>query len=166
MTASKTNIISIVLADDHVVVRNGLRMLLNAEDDFEVVGEAGDVDTTFRYVKTRKPDVLVLDLNMHQENSLTAIPRLCEQFPQTKIVVLTMQNDPIFAREALQAGATGYVLKEAAGTELVTALRMACAGRTYLQPELGAKLAPIPPPSVARSDIQPSALPCNHSLMA
>ena len=136
--------ITIVLADDHQVVRAGLRMLLQAEDEFEVVAEAGDVAMTERRVAAYHPRVLILDLNMPGGSSLPAIPRLREAAPETQIVVLTMQNDPAFAREALRAGAIGYVLKEAAETELVQSVRLAAQGRTYLSPELGARLAAEP----------------------
>jgi two-component system, NarL family, response regulator NreC len=136
--------ITIVLADDHQVVRAGLRMLLQAEEEFEVVAEAGDVATTERRVAAYHPRVLILDLNMPGGSSLPAIPRLREAAPETQIVVLTMQNDPAFAREALRAGAIGYVLKEAADSELVQAVRLAAQGRTYLSPELGARLAAEP----------------------
>jgi two-component system response regulator NreC len=135
---------TVVIADDHAVVRSGLRMLLDAEPDFEVVAEAGDVPSTVRYVKGHRPAVLVLDLNMPGEPSLPAIPALRETSPQTQIVVLTMQNDPAFAREALRTGAIGYVLKEAADSELVEAVRMAAEGRTYLNPQLGGRLAAEP----------------------
>ncbi len=136
--------ITIVLADDHQVVRAGLRLLLENEGGFRVVAEAGDVPTTERRVAAYHPTVLILDLNMPGESSLPAIPRLRSASPETNIVVLTMQNDPAFAREALRAGATGYVLKEAADSELVQAVRMAAGGRTYLNPELGARLAAEP----------------------
>jgi two-component system, NarL family, response regulator NreC len=135
----------IVLADDHVVVRRGLRMLLEAEPGFEVVAEAGTVDDAARYVRAHRPSVLVLDLNMPGSSSLEAIPELRESTPETQIVVLTMQNDPAFAREALRSGAVGYVLKESADGELVEAVRMAAEGRTYLNPQLGAKVAAAPP---------------------
>jgi two-component system response regulator NreC len=136
--------ITIVLADDHPVVREGLRMLLEAEPNFEVVAEAGDVDAAKRYVLGHKPSVIVLDLNMPGEPSLQAIPRMIESSPDTAVVVLTMQNDPAFAREALGAGAHGYVLKQAAGEELVQAIRTALGGGTYLNPELGARIAKEP----------------------
>ena len=144
--------ITIVLADDHQVVRAGLRMLLQAEEDFEVVAEAGDVATTERRVSAYHPRVLILDLNMPGESSLPAIPRLREAAPETQIVVLTMQNDPAFAREALRAGAIGYVLKEAADSELVQAVRLAAQARTYLSPELGARLAAEPQDSSGPPD--------------
>jgi two-component system, NarL family, response regulator NreC len=135
---------TIVLADDHTVVRSALRMLLDAEQGFEVVAEAGDADTAIRYVRGHKPTVLILDLNMPGRSSLEAIPDIQEASPDTEIVVLTMQNEPAFARKALQAGVRGYVLKEAADGELVQAVHSAAAGETYLQPALGARLVAEP----------------------
>lgn len=137
--------IRIVLADDHRVVRTGLGLLLEAEDTLEVVAEAGDVDSALRAVLGHKPDVLVLDLNMPgTQTSLEALPLIRERSAQTATVVLTMQEDPEYARSALRAGALGYVLKEAADTELVEAVRRAADGRTYLNPSLGARLAAMP----------------------
>src|SRR5215208_5090075 len=137
--------IGIVLADDHEVVRDGLRMVLEAEDGFEVIAEAGDLETVRRYVRAHRPRVLVLDLNLPEGSSLPAIPEMREQSPGTAVVVLTMQQDPAFAREAMRAGALGYVLKHSAGNELVDAVRAAAAGETYLNPTLGAQLAAAPP---------------------
>ena len=133
--------VRIVLADDHAVVRSALRLLLDAERDLEVVAEAGDIDSTVRYVRGHKPDVLVLDLNMPTGRTLRAVPEMLEASPETSVVVLTMETDPSYAREAIQTGVLGYVLKEAVDEELVSAVRLASAGKTYLQPELGAKLA-------------------------
>jgi two-component system, NarL family, response regulator NreC len=133
--------VRIVLADDHAVVRGGLKLVLDAAEDLEVVAEAGDVDETRRKVRGHHPDVLVLDLNMGSESSLPAIPELAEQ---TRVVVLTMQDDPAFARQALASGAAGFVLKEAAEEALVEALRRAAQGGTYLDPALGARLAAAP----------------------
>jgi two-component system, NarL family, response regulator NreC len=138
--------IRIVIADDHAVVRSGLRLLLDAEDDFEVVAEAGDVEAARRYVRGHHPTVLVLDLNMPGGSSLEAIPAIRAESPDTRIVVLTMQEEPAFARQALGAGASGYVLKEAADGELVEAVRRAAANETYLNPSLGARIAREPPP--------------------
>jgi two-component system, NarL family, response regulator NreC len=136
--------ISIVLADDHTLVRHALRVLLEEEDDFEVVAETEDADGAVRYLRGHRPDVLILDLNMPGRASLEAIPDMQEASPETKIVVLTMQKEPAFARRALRLGVLGYVLKEAADDELVQAVRRAAAGETYLQPALGAKLAAEP----------------------
>jgi two-component system response regulator NreC len=137
--------VTIVLADDHAVVRAGLRMLLDAAPGFEVVGEAGDVDAALRSVLGNKPSVLVLDLNMPGgRSSLEAISAVTEASTATRVVVLTMQEDPAFARHALRAGALGYVLKEAADSELVEAVRRAAVGETYLNPRLGAALAAAP----------------------
>ena len=132
--------ISIVIADDHAVVRSGLRLLLDAEDGLHVVAEAGNGDDALRLARAHRPTVLVLDLNMPGLPSLEVIGQVGE----TAVVVLTMQNDPAFARQALQAGARAYVLKEAADSELVGAVRAAAEGRTYLNPELGARLAAAP----------------------
>jgi two-component system, NarL family, response regulator NreC len=135
---------TIVLADDHTVVRSALRMLLESEPEFEVVAEAGDAPGTVRYVRGHKPTVLILDLNMPGPSSLESIPAIKEASPDTQIVVLTMQAETAFARQALQAGVLGYVLKEAADDELVNAVRSAARGQTYLQPALGARLAAEP----------------------
>jgi two-component system response regulator NreC len=138
--------IRIVIADDHPVVRRGLRMLLDDEGDFEVVAEAGDVDQARRFVHGHNPAVLVIDLNMPGGQTIDAIPSIRAEFPETQIVVLTMQQEPAYARAALTAGATGYVLKQAADSELVEAVRLAAAGERYLNPRLGARLAAEPPP--------------------
>src|SRR6478752_765203 len=141
---SVTDMTSILIADDHAVMRSGLRMLLENEDDFEVTAEAGDVDETIRKLKAYKPDVLLLDLHMPGGPSLRAIPEMREVSPTTRIVVLTMQDSAGFVREALRAGALGYVTKEAADTELVAAVRLAVDNQPYLHPSMGAKLATEP----------------------
>jgi two-component system, NarL family, response regulator NreC len=141
-----TDTIRIVIADDHAVVRRGLRQVLEAEPGFEVVAEAANLDDARRYVLGHHPDVLVLDLNMPGGSSLEHIPSIRTEFPATQIVVLTMQNEPAYARQALSAGALGYVLKEAAEEELVEAINRAAVGDTYLNPRLGARVAAEPPP--------------------
>jgi two-component system response regulator NreC len=138
--------IRIVIADDHAVVRRGLELLLDAENDFEVVASIGDVEAAIRTTRGYKPDVLVLDLNMPGGSSLDAIPEILAASPGTNIAVLTMQDEPAFARRALGAGAMAYVLKEAADDELVKAVRRAAAGETYLNPQLGARMATEPIP--------------------
>lgn len=117
--------ITLVLADDHNVMRSGLRMLLDAERDFEVVAEARDVLSALRAVRGHRPNVLVLDLNMPGGSSIDAIRRLAPISPKTSVVVLTMEEDRAFVRDALDAGAKGYVQKHAAGRELVRAIRAA-----------------------------------------
>ncbi len=133
--------LTVVLADDHVVVRSGLRVLLDAEASIDVVAEAGDVSAAIAAVAEHSPDVLVLDLHMPGESSLLAIPPLRERHPGTHVVVLTAQRDPSFAGEALRLGASGYVPKEAAESQLLEAIEVAAQGGTYLEPQLGARLA-------------------------
>ena len=135
---------TVVLADDHTIVRSGLHMLLDAEPDLEVVAEAGDVEEAMRKVLAYKPAVIVLDLSMPGGSSLQAIPRMLESSPNTAVVVLTMEDEPRFAREALRVGALGFVLKESADTELVEAVRAAAGGLRYLNPQLGAEIAAQP----------------------
>jgi two-component system response regulator NreC len=137
--------VKVIIADDHAVVRSGLRMLLDAEDGLHVVAEAGNVPDAMRMVRAHRPRVAVLDLNMPGGSILEAIPLLRESTPETSIVVLTMQDDPAFARQALQSGAVGFVLKEAADEELLQAVRLAVRGETYLNPKLGARIAAAPP---------------------
>jgi two-component system response regulator NreC len=136
--------ITVVLADDHEVVRHGIRMVLETEPDLEVVAEAGDAEAAARYVLGHKPAVLVLDLNMPGASSIEIIGKVGEVSPATRVVVLTMQDEPAFARQALQAGASGYVIKHSAASELVDAIRATVAGETYMNPRLGAKLAAEP----------------------
>jgi two-component system response regulator NreC len=133
--------ISIVLIDDHAVVRSALRMLLELEEGFEVVAEGGDAESAARYAGAHRPDVLVLDLNLPDESGLAAIPRIRERCPETKIVVLTMSENTEFVREALKAGVHGYILKETAEEELIKAVSLAAQSKRYVQPSLGAALA-------------------------
>jgi DNA-binding NarL/FixJ family response regulator len=154
--------VSIVIADDHAMVRSGLRVLLDSEPDLNVVAEAGDVSTALECARRHRPAVVVLDLNMPGEPSLPAIPRFLEAAPGTAVVMLTMQSEPAYAREALSAGASGYVVKTSAEADLVEAVRAAAAGGTYLTPALGASLAkamwhhqPQPPAPPAAGDPEP-----------
>jgi two-component system response regulator NreC len=132
---------TVVLADDHLVVRAGMRLLLSQDEAFQVVAETGTVPETLRAVRDRRPSVLVLDLSMGGQSSLPVIPELLAASPGTRILVLTMQEDPAFARAAMRSGATGYLLKEAAGEELIAATRQVSTGGTYVQPAMGARLA-------------------------
>lgn len=133
--------ITIVLADDHVLVRSGLSMLLEKESDFKVLAEADDAEEALRKVRAYKPTILLLDLTMPGRSPIEIIPEVKRASSKTSIVILTMQSDPAYARAALRAGAEGYLLKEAADSELVEALRQVAAGSTYLEPGLGARLA-------------------------
>jgi two-component system response regulator NreC len=125
-------------------VRSALRALLEAEDEFEVVAEAGEVEEAVRKVLAYKPKVIVLDLSMPGGSSLAAIPRMRQASEATAVVVLTMEDEPRFAREALRTGALGFVLKDAADAELVAAVRAAIQGIRYLNPQLGGLIAAAP----------------------
>lgn len=125
-------------------MRSGLKLLLEAEHEFEVVAEAGDVEETIRQLKAYKPAILLLDLHMPGGPSLRFIPEMKSASPGTRVVVLTMQNSAAYVRESLRAGAIGYVTKEAADDELVDAVRLAAADQPYLHPQLGARLAREP----------------------
>ena len=133
--------IGVVIADDHCVVRESLRLVLEAERDISVVGEAGDLADTARVLRASQPTVLLLDLLMRGESSLPALRRLLEASPATAIVVLTMETHPLVARDALRRGASGYVSKQADRADLVAAVRSAAARKTYLDPSIGAALA-------------------------
>jgi two-component system, NarL family, response regulator NreC len=134
-SARSTPVVRVVIADDHAMVRHGLRILLDMEPDLRVVGDAGDVAATVACVRELAPDVLVLDMHMGAENALDSLDRL----RGTPVLVVTMQDDPAFARKALRAGASGYVLKEAPRSELIEAVRAVARGETYLHPGLAAR---------------------------
>src|SRR5690606_34305974 len=129
-----------ILADDHAIVRDGIRMILESEPDIEVVAEVGDAESARRRTSGLKPDVLVLDLNMPDGSSLPMIPAIREGSPDTAIIALTMQEDPSFAREAFRLGAKGYVVKRSAGKELIQAIREVLNGGSYINPQLGCHL--------------------------
>jgi two-component system, NarL family, response regulator NreC len=132
--------IRVLIVDDHAVVRAGLRLLVDAEDDLEAVGEAGSARDAIFEARTLKPDVLLMDVVMPDQSGLDVVPKLLEEHPETKVLVLSMQDDPRYVREAFAVGATGYVLKEAADSELVAAIREVARGGRYVHPELGARL--------------------------
>jgi len=142
MESSKRQI-TIVLADDHNVIRTGLRAMLEGEEDLRVIGEAADGPATQKLVRDRRPDVLVLDLQMPGAEPARDVPALREEVPSTAIVVLTMQSDPRRARDLLRAGASGYVLKQAAERQLTEAIRTAAEGSSYIDPELGGQVAQL-----------------------
>jgi two-component system, NarL family, response regulator NreC len=134
--------ITVIIADDHGVVRDGIRTVLEREaGEFEVVAEAADVPSTIREVREHKPDLLTLDLTMPGGSSLAALPSCFVAHPTLAVAILTMREDPEYARQALRAGARSYVLKEAEPAELLQAFRLAVAGGNYLHPRLGALMA-------------------------
>jgi DNA-binding NarL/FixJ family response regulator len=130
----------VLIVDDHAVVRAGLKLLLNAEDDLEAVGEAGSAREAVFEARSLKPDVILIDVVMPEQSGLDVVPQLVAEHPGTKVLVLSMQDDAHYVREAFSAGASGYVLKEAADSELVSAIREVARGGRYVHPELGARL--------------------------
>jgi two-component system response regulator NreC len=140
-TGTGASPLSVVIVDDHAVVRRGVRALLDPQPAFRVVAEAGDVPSAIDAMRAHHPALVVLDIHMPGEPSLPAIARMKHISPSTRFLVLTMYDDPMFARHALEAGAAGYVLKEAAPLELIRALHAVAAGEGYLHPGLGARLA-------------------------
>lgn len=132
-----TSPLTIVIADDHAVVREGLRMLLEAESDLQVLGEASSLDDTRVLLRELTPAVLVLDLHMGRDLSIGVLSELRQASPDTAVVILTMEDDPAFVAPAWAAGAAAYVLKEASRTDLLRAIRTVAAGGRYLDPAVG-----------------------------
>jgi two-component system response regulator NreC len=130
----------VLIVDDHAVVRSGLALLVNAEDDLEVVAEAGSAREAIFEARSTKPDVVLMDVMMPDQSGIDVLPQLLHEHPEAKVLVLSMQDDPRYVREAFEAGASGYVLKEAADAEVVAAIREVAAGGRYVHPELGARL--------------------------
>jgi two-component system, NarL family, response regulator NreC len=134
--------IRVLVVDDHAVVRAGLRLLLDSQDDIETVAEAGDAREAVFEARATKPDVVLIDVMLGAGKSgIETTPEMLREAPEAKILILSMQDDPRYVREAFAAGASGYVLKEAADTELVTAVREVAAGGRYVHPALGARIA-------------------------
>jgi two-component system, NarL family, response regulator NreC len=132
--------IRVLIVDDHAVLRAGLRLVIDSEPDLETVGEAGTVRDAIFEARSLKPDVILMDLMMPGETGLEGVPKLIAEQSEVKILVLSMEDNPRYVREAFAAGAKGYVLKEAADAEVVTAIREVAAGGQYVHPELGARL--------------------------
>src|SRR5881398_43843 len=147
--------IRIVLVDDHAVVRSGLRLLLDGQEDIEVVGEAGNAKDAIFAVRALKPDVILLDVVMPGESGIDVLPSLLKESPQTKVLVLSMQDDPSYVREAFAAGASGYVLKEAADEEVVAAVREIANGGRYVHPALGARMVTAEAEARAAAEADP-----------
>jgi two-component system response regulator NreC len=133
--------VRVVLADGHALMRRNLRVLLDGENDVEVVAEAGDLSAALRHVHSHLPHVLVLDLSMANGSSIEAIRLLRAQMPGTEIVALTMEDSTVFAQQALDAGAIGFVLKHAAEAELAHGVLSAARSEEYVSPRVAARLA-------------------------
>ncbi len=147
--------VRVLIVDDHALVRSALRLLLSAEDGFEVVGEAGDADEALLRARLLEPDVVLLDVVMPGRSGIEVASELRAMLPQTKVLMLSMQDDPTYVREAFGAGASGYVLKEAADSELVAAVREVARGGRYVHPELGARLAAAEAQARAEAESDP-----------
>lgn len=150
------NLIRILIADDHAVLRSGLRFLIDNQSDLVVIGEAGNGEETIAIAKESIPDVILLDLNMPNMDGLAALPKLKGLVPGTHILILTMHDDVNYLREALDAGASGYVLKKAVDSELLNAIRAVMRGETPVHAAMTQKLLQI-----SKSDTQDASLSTN-----
>jgi two-component system response regulator NreC len=147
--------IRVLVVDDHAVVRSGLRRVLDAEQDIETVAEAADAErAVFEAIESR-PNVVLLDVMMPGKSGIEALPAILQAAPDARVHVLSMQDDPRYVREAFDAGASGYVLKEAADTEVVDAVRAVAAGEQYVHPSLGARLVAADAEARRRADADP-----------
>jgi two-component system response regulator NreC len=151
----KKGAIRVLIVDDHAVVRSGLHLLLEAESDIDVVGEAGDVRAAVFEAREQKPDVVLMDVVMPGQSGIEGVPLVLKEAPDAKVLVLSMQDDPRYVREAFAAGASGYVLKEAADAEVVQAIREVAAGGRYVHPELGARLVAAETEALRRAEDDP-----------
>jgi two-component system, NarL family, response regulator NreC len=148
-------VIRALVVDDHAVVRAGIRLLLDREDDIEVVGEAGSARDAVFNVRSLQPDVVLLDVVMPGESGIEVLPSLLKESPASKVLVLSMQDDPSYVREAFAAGASGYVLKEAADEEVVAAVREIADGGSYVHPALGARMVTAEAQARAAAEADP-----------
>lgn len=130
----------IVLAEDHKTVREGIKMLVNAQSDMEVVGEVGDGAAAIKSVRDKRPDVIVMDISMPEMNGLKATRKLKAEFPDVKILTLTRHSDDSFLEQLIGAGASGYILKQSAPAELINAIRTVGGGNAYLDTSLTEKV--------------------------
>jgi two-component system, NarL family, response regulator NreC len=147
--------VRVLIVDDHAVVRSGLRLVLEAEEDVEPVGEAGTARDAIFQNRSLKPDVILLDVVLPDQSGLDIIPTLLHERPEAKVLVLSMQDDPQYVKQAFASGASGYVLKEAADTEVVAAVREVANGGRYVHPELGARLVAAETEAAKRADEDP-----------
>jgi two-component system response regulator NreC len=147
--------VRVLIVDDHAVLRAGLRLLIDAEDDLETVGEAASIREAVFEARSSSPDLILLDVMLSGESGLEGVPKLLHEQPGVRILVLSMQDDPRYVREAFAVGASGYVLKEAADAEVVGAIREVAAGGRYVHPELGARLVMAEAEAMKRADEDP-----------
>ena len=147
--------VRVLIVDDHAVVRSGLRLLLEAEEDIDPIGEAGSAQEAVFQARALKPDVILLDVVMPERTGLDVLPQLMHENPDVKVLILSMQDEPRYVREAFAGGASGYVLKEAADTEVVAAVREVAAGGRYVNPELGARLVAAETEAAKAADADP-----------
>ena len=126
--------IRILLADDHAVVRQGFKMILDAQADMEIVGEAGNGREAVELAEKLHPDVVVMDVSMPELNGIEATRRLASSAPRARVVALSMHKDSVYVREILRAGARGYLLKDSGAADLVAAIRAVASGESYLSP--------------------------------
>jgi two-component system response regulator NreC len=152
---TKKKAIRVLIVDDHAVVRSGLHLLLAAENDIQVVAEAGDVRDAVFEAREKKPDIVLMDVVMPGLSGIEGVPLVLKEAPTAKVLVLSMQDDPRYVREAFAAGASGYVLKEAADAEVVAAVREVAGGGNYVHPVLGARLVAAEAEARAREDADP-----------
>lgn len=147
--------IRVLVVDDHAIVRAGLRRVLDAEPDIETVGEAPSAERAVFEAMEHKPDVVLMDVVMPGKSGIEGLPALLQAVPDAKVLILSMQDDPRYVREAFDAGASGYVLKEAADTEVVSAVRAVAGGDRYVHPILGARLVAAEADERKRAEADP-----------
>jgi two-component system response regulator NreC len=152
---TKERAIRVLIVDDHAVIRSGLHMLLDAEPDIEVVGEAGNVKDAVFEAREQKPDIVLMDVVMPGQSGIEGVPLVLKEAPEAKVLVLSMQDDPRYVHEAFAAGAAGYVLKEAVDAEVVGAIHQVAAGDHYVHPALGARLVAADAAAKAREQADP-----------
>jgi two-component system, NarL family, response regulator NreC len=152
---TKDGKIRVLIVDDHAVLRSGLHLLLDAQSDIEVVGEAGDVKEAIFEARDKKPDVVLMDVVMPGQTGIEGVPLVLKEAPGAKVLVLSMQDDPRYVHEAFAAGAAGYILKEAVDAEVVGAIQRVAAGEHYVHPALGARLIAAEAEAKAREEADP-----------
>jgi two-component system response regulator NreC len=145
----------VIVVDDHAVVRAGIALLVERHDGFDVVGEAGTADDGVSQARRHQPDVILLDLTMPGKSGIEVLPTLREVVPDASVIILSMEDDPSYIRAAFELGAKGYLLKEAANDDLMTALEEIAAGREYLHPQLGARMQAVEAAARRREEDDP-----------